>query len=183
MPTFCYKRAPTLKDKLSHSYLPAKKDGIWLKRPVGTYKCLQNSCNHCGNILQRKDFTDLRTKCVFKINQFINCNTNYVVYRLTCPCNCFYIGRTKRRLKDRVAEHKYAIRTNNENYPMARHFFSHHNKDDSLLKVEGIEHIEKPTRGGDRLNRLLQRETFWIDKFNALNHPGLNEEIDFRPFL
>ena len=31
----------------------------------------------------------------------------------------FYIGRTKRRLQDRLAEHKYAIPVGNEEYPMA----------------------------------------------------------------
>ncbi|XP_070406856.1 general transcription factor II-I repeat domain-containing protein 2-like [Nothobranchius furzeri] len=36
----------------------------------------------------------------FNVGSFINCNTSFVVYRLECPCGCFYIGRTKRKLKD-----------------------------------------------------------------------------------
>ena len=115
--------------------------------------------------------------------QFMNSNSTYIVHGLTCPCGCFYVGRTKRRLKDRVAEHKYAIRTNNEDYPMARHFQSSHNGNDSLLRVEGIEQIEQSVRGGNRLKRLLQRETYWIFTFDAMVYPGLNEEIDFKPFL
>ena len=82
-----------------------------------------------------------------------------------------------------MAEHKYAIRTNNTDYPMARHFHDCHDGNDSLLKVEGIEQIGKPVRGGDRLKKLLQRETFWIFSFDAMIYPGLNEEIDFKPFL
>lgn len=183
MPTFCFKRAPSLRDRLTQSYLPARRKDQWLKRPEGIFKCLQSSCNHCVNIMQHKEFTDFKTQEKFKSKHFINCNTTYVVYRLICPCNCFYIGRTKRRLKDRVAEHKYAIRNNNQDYPMARHFNKSHNNDASLLKVEGLEHIQLPPRGGDRLKKLLQRETYWIDKFDALRYPGLNEEIDFRPFL
>lgn len=116
---------------------------------------------------KRKKCIDLKKNKVHKINKFIKCNTK---------CLCFYIGNTTRRLKDRVAEHKYAIRTNNMDYPMVRHFLTRHNKDDSLLKVEGTEHIEKPTRGGVRLNRLLQIETFLIDKLDSLNYPGLNED-------
>ncbi len=143
----------------------------------------ETNCNHCDNIIQKKQFLNLKTGERYKNKHFINCNSTYVVYRLTCPCECFYVGCTKRRLKDRVAEHKYAIRTNNADYPMARHFNSHHNGNDHLLKVEGIDMIEQPIRGGDRLKKLLQRETFWIFSFEALTHPGLNEEVDFRPFL
>ncbi len=43
---------------------------------------------------------------------------------------------------------------------MARHFHEAHNNNDNLLKVEGIEHVEQSIRGGDRLNKLLRRETF-----------------------
>lgn len=66
---------------------------------------------------------------------------------------------------------------------MARHFQSAHNKDPRALKVEALEHIPTAPRGGDRLKTLLQKETFWIHTLDAMNYPGLNEEIDFRPFL
>ena len=81
------------------------------------------NCPHCSNVIQTKTFIDLKTHKNYKINDFINCNTTHVIYRLTCTCpDVFYVGRTKRRLRDRLAEHKYAIRTNNPTYPIARHF-------------------------------------------------------------
>ena len=46
-----------------------------------------------------------------------------------------------------------------------------------------IEEVRKSQRGGDRLKRLLQRETFWIFKLKATIFPGPNEEIDYSPFL
>ncbi len=82
---------------------------------------------------------------------------------------CFYVGRTKRCLKDRVAEHKYAFRMQNEDYPIVRHFKEVHVSDDSLLKIEGLELIKASIRGG---------EAFWIFKLDAMVYPGLNEEID-----
>ncbi|CAL9708703.1 unnamed protein product [Knipowitschia caucasica] len=89
---------------------------------------------------------------------------------------------TKRRLKDRLSEHKYAIRTKNPNYPMARHFSSvGHNL--SHLQAMVIEVIPASLRGGDRVKRLAQRETFWIDKLKATIFPGLNEDVDFSVFL
>ncbi len=51
------------------------------------------------------------------------------------------------------------------------------------LKCMAIEVIPSSLRGGDRLKRLLQRETFWIYTLRSSTHSGLNEEIDYSPFL
>ena len=178
-PQISFRRAPTLRDKLVHNFLPPTRNESWLKRPIGCYKCM--NCPHCSNVQQTKTFIDFKTKKLYKINDFINCNTTFVI---TCTCpGIFYIGRTKRRLRDRLAEHKYAIRTNNHVYPIARHFQAVHNSNDSLLHITGIEHIKPLIRGGDRLKKLNQRETFWIHSLDALTSPGLNEDIDFMCFL
>lgn len=154
----------------------------WLPAPPkGTFKC--GLCSHCPNIKECKEFIDLNSGNTYKIKSFINCNTTFVVYRLSCPCNCFYVGRTKRRLKDRVSEHKRAIVKNNFDYPIARHFFQCHNSNPNELMVEGLEHIHRHCRGGDRLKLLLQRETWHIYNLRATVYPGLNEEIDYTPFL
>lgn len=181
-PLVSYKRAPTLRDKLVHSHLPPERKESWLKRPVGVYRC--SNCPHCSHVIQSKAFIDFKSKKEYKIKDFINCNTTFVIYRLSCPCpNIFYVGRTKRRLRDRLAEHKYAIRTGNADYQMAQHFARVHNKNDSLLKIEALEHIRPLDRGGDRIRRLNQRETFWIHQLDALRYPGLNEDIEFKCFL
>jgi len=66
-----------------------------------------------GNLLSTISY-DVGTQREFTINHFINCQTTFVIYRLECTeCEVFYIGRTKRRLLDRLTEHKYAIRTGN----------------------------------------------------------------------
>ncbi len=102
-PKISFKRAPTLRDRLVPSHLPAKKQITWLHRQLkGTYKC--GSCNHCSNIKEGKQFCDFKTNKMYNIKAFINCNTTFVVYRLSCKCGCFYVGRTKRRLKDRISE-------------------------------------------------------------------------------
>ena len=102
----------------------------------------------------------------YNCTSYANCNTKCVVYTLECgECDlgCFYIGRTKRRLKDRLAEHKYAIRTHNPNYPMASHYLAAGHSNLDALTVLVVEVVQNQARGGDRLKRLLQRETFWID--------------------
>lgn len=182
-PVLSFKRAPSLRDKLMQSHLKAQKSQTWLTRPIGTYKCMH--CPHCANVTQAKEFVDVKTNKSYKQRDFINCNTTFVIYRLTCPCaeGFFYIGRTKRRLRDRLAEHKYAIRIGNSDYPMARHFSECHNSNDTLLRIQGVEHVKPLVRGGDRLKKLNQRETFWIHHLEAMEHPGLNEDIDFTCFL
>lgn len=181
-PKITFRRAPTLRDKLVPSHLNVKKKTTWLHRQItGTYKC--GHCNHCSNMKECKQFIDFKSNKTYNIQAFINCNTTFVVYRLSCSCGCFYIGRTKRRLKDRVSEHKNAIRKVNLDYPMAKHFHTAHNSNPDGLMVEGLETIKKNIRGGDRLKLLLQRETFYIYTMQAMTYPGLNEEIDFSPFL
>ncbi len=102
-------------------------------------------------------FTDVSSGKIYPIKSFINCNSSYVVYRLECECGHFYVGQTKRKLRLRVAEHKYAIRVKN-----LFHLF--HNEvghvTESSLKVIGIESIPCSMRGGNRQKQLLQRETF-----------------------
>lgn len=38
---------------------------------------------------------------------------------------------------------------------------------------------KKSVCGGDRSKRLLQRKTYWIWSFKAMEYPGLNEETDY----
>ena len=178
-PSFSRRRAPTLQDKLSHSYLPPKK--TWLRKPMGNYPC--GHCCHCGNITKTDTFKDVHSNKTYKIKDFANCSSCFVVYKLTCPCGYFYVGRTKRRLKDRLGEHKTAIRTKNPNYPMAVHYDAANHGDPSSLKAMALEVIPHHIRRGDRLKKLLQRETFWIVSLQATKFPGLNDEIDFIPFL
>ncbi|XP_054867021.1 uncharacterized protein LOC111575603 isoform X1 [Amphiprion ocellaris] len=180
-PRFAFKKAPTLKDKIVKNYLPASKLETFFKKPIGTFRC--GACVHCTQINRSTHFMDSTCTYTFKCRSFANCNTTHVVYRLDCVCGCFYIGRTKRKLKERFAEHKYAIRKGNMEYPIAKHFKNMTHTNINELTIMAIEVIENTPRGGDRLKRLLQRETFWIHSLKATVFPGLNEEIDFSPFL
>lgn len=181
VPTITFKRAPTLKDSLVKSYMPPVQNKTWLGTKRGNYKC--GNCNHCNNMVKTNTFIDVTSNREYSIYSFINCNTSFVVYRLECPCGCFYIGRTKRKLKERLAEHKYAIRTSNHQYPMALHYKEANHGSSDTLKIFGIEHVKLSPRGGDRLKKLLQRESFWIYTLKANQYPGLNLELDFSPFL
>jgi len=116
--------------------MPPVENKTWLGKKRGNYKC--GNCNHC--VTSNREYS---------IHSFINCNTSFVVYRLECPCGCFYIRRTKRKLKERLAEHKYAIRTSNYQYPMALHYREANHGSNDTLKIFGIEHVKISPRVGD----------------------------------
>ncbi|KAJ0060014.1 hypothetical protein NL108_018667 [Boleophthalmus pectinirostris] len=180
-PTITFRKAPTLSDRLVNSYLPPLKQKTWLDTKAGCYRC--GNCTFCEHVQQTNLFMDINSGQSFYIRTLINCNTTYVVYRLECPCGRFYVGRTKRKLKNRLAEHKQATRTYNPLYPMAVHYKEANHGSCKSLKVCAIEHIKETIRGGDRLKKLLQRETYWIYTLKATQFPGLNGELDFSPFL
>ena len=102
---------------------------------------------------------------------------------LKCPCGLAYIGQTKRKLKLRIGEHKTAIRTQNPEYAMARHYKEANHGSPASLKFWGIEKIEAPPRGGDIIKKLLCREARWINALDTLEPNGLNEELNLSCYL
>ena len=91
-----------------------------------------------------------------------------------------YVGKTKRALKTRTAEHMSNIRTLDQRNPVAAHFTeARHNI--SSLKYIGIEHVKTPRRDTDNL--LLRRDLDWIHRACTMSPRGLNQQFDMRPFL
>lgn len=182
-PIFTFKKAPTLGDKLVHSHLLAKERDTWLPRvPNGTFKC--GHCKQCDIVIKSKGFTNPVTQKFYSTNHFINCKTTHVIYILLCSlCNAFYVGRTKRRLQDRLAEHKYAVKINNFDYAIVKHFNDAHKGRSVSFSALGIEHVPLNIRRGDREKILNQKESRWIYNLKAMKFPGLNDSIDMVSFL
>lgn len=44
-----------------------------------------------------KTYGNLKMCKITNYKSIINCSTTYVIYRLHCPCGCYYIGRTTYR--------------------------------------------------------------------------------------
>lgn len=88
-------------------------------------------------------------------------------------CLLQYVGSTMRKLKTRIKEHIFVIRSNtlltHNIYSAFKHFLHEHTGDISHLKVIGIE-----KRGGDWARHVLNREAFWILEMNTCYPSGLN---------
>ena len=178
-PLVAFRRAPTIKGTVMYKNMVQKKT-TWLTT-TGMYRC--GNCACCNNTSDKKSFNHPHTGRKIPIREFINCKSTHVIYMLSCPCGLAYVGQTKRPLKQRISEHKTAIRTGNMDYAIAKHYAEANHGSPSSLKFTGIERIEMPTRGGDILKRLAQREMQWIYTLNTMTPNGLNDDFSLKCFL
>lgn len=178
-PALVFRRAPNLRDMLVRSHNPVNRQKPF-NVPDGNYKC--GNCAQCGYTQKCSTYTHPHTGKALNIRGVINCNSQFVVYLLKCPCGLAYVGKTCRALRTRIAEHRSNIRCGDTRNPVAAHFLAlGHNV--CTLRYTGIEKVEKPSRGGNHDRLLLQRETYYIYALNTMSPSGLNEEFDVKPFL
>ena len=88
--------------------------------PNGNYRC--GNCAQCNNACKSAYFCHPLTGKKYPIKSVITCASTHVVYMIRCPCGFAYVGKTSRKLKQRISEHKSAIRRKDENYSVSVHF-------------------------------------------------------------
>ena len=118
-------------------------------------------------------YPQIDIQCVFKSYKVFNCfnfkdrtgifKRSNVIYRINClSCNAFYIGKTERRLGDRIKEHVGALHKPNLRSAAADHCLaSGHDMDWANISVIDSDPIR---------SRLLAKETIAIKKLK----PSLN---------
>ncbi|OCT80527.1 hypothetical protein XELAEV_18027338mg [Xenopus laevis] len=177
---FVTRRARTLGNMLSPSDVCEKLNSPknWLST-VGTYRCGASRCVTCKYIDKSLEFTSSSTAYIYRNKCYINCNTTYVVYLLTCKkCNIQYVGSTFRNLKCRMREHIHSIESHSTSTTVSRHFLDCNNSDIKYLKIQGIEKIYESSRGGDKISKLRHREAYWIFTLDTRQPKGLNLRFD-----
>ena len=122
-PIFAHKRGRNIKDMIVHTR----------PKPV-TFQTLNPSilpsvkghfpCGNCSVCRFTKHTKEIRFENGFKweLRGHTNCNTQRVIYLLTCPCDLMYIGMTTRKIKIRIGEHRSNIRCHKNNTKMTIHF-------------------------------------------------------------
>ncbi|OCT86646.1 hypothetical protein XELAEV_18020331mg [Xenopus laevis] len=121
-PRMSYTRAETIGARLVKADLgPAVgPKQTFLKTPKnGTFPCC--GYNHCSNVLKGNCVYHPLKGTRIPIRGFYTCASTYVVYSIKCPCGKTYVGKTICCIRDRLTEHKSAIR-NKRNQPIAKHF-------------------------------------------------------------
>ena len=128
-----------------------------------------NRCGVCSYVQEEKTVKATSANCNTDINCSVNCSTNNIIYLLRCKkCPQQYIGETERKLKDRFAEHKGYVNTNNQTKTTGVHFNTKgHSVSDMLITV-----VEKVYNEDPQFRK--QREKLYIQKFNT-RYKGLNK--------
>jgi len=115
-------------------------------------------------------FYNQHNKTKYNIEDNIYCNSTNLVYLINCrKCKMQYVGETGRTLRDRLNDHRSAIR-NKTATPISIHFNlpGHSTLDLAILPIELIKNTSKTNffRRG--------REQFWQLKLNTLYPNGIN---------
>ena len=75
-------------------------------------KC--NQCSVCSFIQEGRTVKATATNYKMDINTSVDCSSNNIIYLLGCnKCPQQYIGESERMLKERFAEHKGYVNTQN----------------------------------------------------------------------
>lgn len=178
-PLITFKHTRSLRDKLVTSEYTGEFRGDPCRR-LGTFTC--GGCPKCQFMNIDKNVI-LPNGQRYRPSHFANCCTFGVVYLLTCPCGCFYVGKTKLELHMRMGRHINSMRTCNPDLPLDRHACDVHQGNFPRIKFLVLDRVHPNSSGGDWDKILLQKETRWIVALQATSPPGLNDCISYRPFL
>ncbi|XP_069617342.1 uncharacterized protein [Ranitomeya imitator] len=179
-PLMCLRRPPNIRDRLVRADVGSTKQTITRtlsgQTRRGTFPCLNCTC--CSNVIKGSDVVHPRTGKSYPIRDYHTCESNYVVYIIKCPCGLLYVGETIQAIRDRIISHKSTIRCGKIWLPLPAHFKeARHNI--SQLRFQVLEKVHRPRRGGNHIQLLKQRETYWIYTLDTLSPRGLNREIDW----
>ncbi|XP_062836681.1 uncharacterized protein LOC134298951 [Anolis carolinensis] len=178
LPIFGNRRTKNIREYLIHTDLttPISTPKSTLR---GHYPC--GHCKCCPQSWKTKEIYNHRNKVGTTLKHFSTCNSNNVIYLLTCDCDLWYIGKTTRSLRIRISEHKSRIKNLSTESLLYSHFtqYKHSPTSFKFCVLECIS--QKPFMDLEKL--LSQREMYWIFKFKTFSPQGLNESLNFSCFL
>lgn len=97
------RRAPMLGNSLSPSLFSSQPSGSNWLHFKGNFKCGIKGCDYCRFIKKVKSVSSSINGKSFDILSFINCDTKFLVYLITCEaCHVHYVGRTTRSVEGSV---------------------------------------------------------------------------------
>jgi len=128
--------------------------------PTGFNICGSKRCMTCTHhAISTEIFKSTYTREIFNIKDNISCGCRNVIYLITCrKCQLQYVGETGRELRERVVDHRSAIRTH-KNTPIGIHF----NEEGHSLLDLSVMAIEQ----SDNSLARKQREEYWQRKLHT----------------
>lgn len=167
-PQITYRRARSLKDELIKSHYEPRpsRDPCIIKGSFPCGECPQ--CRFINNSLHLLTIHGIN----FGAKHFANFNIKGIIYLMICQCKAYYVGKTKREWRYRIAEHSADIRRRTENSPVAGNVKCHHGPDPSLVRFIALDRVHVNIRGGNWDQSILRTESKWIYRLKATKSPG-----------
>lgn len=140
-PSITYRRTKSIKD---HNEFTGEFRNDPCKHP-GTYKC--RGCLYCQYMNTDTNFR-LPNGRTYRPLHFANCKTIGVVYLLSCPCGCFYKGKTKLEFHNRIYKHVLSMKTSDLDLPMGSLVRDVHQGKFPRIKFLVLDRFHPNARGG-----------------------------------
>jgi hypothetical protein len=132
-----YKNSRNLRQMLIRSKFVNKSSGAFTG-------CVQSKCLTCRfHAEPKKQIKSSNNDRIITIKNNISCNTINIIYIITCrKCKQQYVGETGRSLRERVNDHRSAIK-NKSDTPIGIHFNmrEHSRADLAITPIEIIENV------------------------------------------
>ena len=141
--------------------------------------CLSKTGNLCcRQLTSTTTFISHQTKRKFKIYHKINCKSEYVIYLIERTlCNKQYVGKAETPFNIRL--NNYRKDTKDPNAILACKYFRQQghsfNSHAELIILDKL--VNTSSSKDSLLERLIQREDFWIQKLKTLVSYRLNQEL------
>lgn len=178
-PLFAFKGSSSIRERLVHTRpkeTPRRVVGtLWNLPPVvGHHPC--GSCSVCPQT-KHSTMVDIGTDRPWEQVHFTNCNSENLIYLLTCPCWTRYVGMTTRKVCIRMLEHKSSFSWRKTMTSLTKHFMERqHGEEEFQWTV-----LEKPLIPSHISNvsrYLFVKEQKWIYRLHT-NITGLNDKISW----
>jgi len=141
VPKVIFRKAPNLQNILSR---PKLQQGVYEGGNIaqGCNPCNKPRCGTCKMLLNSNNFTSSSTGRTYPIRGNIDCNTDNVIYQLTCKfCSKEYIGQTTNPLRIRMTNHRFDVNHQNQTRPVSSHAMFHkQTKLEKCFNLKGVYH-------------------------------------------
>ena len=162
---------PLNKGRMISEIEPHTHNSFMLDTPFNfkSTRCGIPRCLTCPMIESTTTYTSTTTNKRHRLKQNLNCGSSNLIYLINCKrCNIQYVGETGQKLRERVNNHRWCIRSNIDT-PVGIHFNSlNHSIND--LRIIPIENLTDENKSGR-----LSREAYYQLILGTIFPQGLNQ--------
>ena len=135
---------------------------------------------NCGVLSEGSKFGSNSTGEEFYIRQNINCNSNNVIYLVTCKkCGMQGVGKAT-EFNKRISNYITQIEKKPEACCTNKHFFQMEEHSSEDFSIMGIVKLENPPRNLKALDlHLREFEGYWQVRLNTLEPYGMNSRNEY----